>query len=161
MAFKFAARTILELGGELISSDAVAVYELIKNSIDARSMDGAEIDFVITISHSDYQQLLSRIEEFADIEEFCDEDLKVLKNEAIDIILPSALQSTRSKYVNMINAATDLDSFSNIFKEAYFETNWIEFRDSGCGMSFEDLDDAFLVIGTPSIDSVNKYSNLL
>ena len=37
MAFKVAARTILELGAELISSDAVALYELVKNSVDAES----------------------------------------------------------------------------------------------------------------------------
>lgn len=150
MAFKFAARTILELGGELISSDAVAVYELIKNSIDARSKDGVEIDFVITISHSSYMQLQSRIEEFANEEEFCSEDLELLKKDAKDIILLGAPQAPRLKYINLVSSANDLDSFRKRFKEAYFETNWIEFRDTGCGMSLKDLDEAFLVIGTPS-----------
>jgi hypothetical protein len=37
MAIEFKARVLLELGAELISSDAVAYYELIKNAIDARS----------------------------------------------------------------------------------------------------------------------------
>ena len=37
MSFKFAARTILELGKELISSDEVALHELIKNAVDAKS----------------------------------------------------------------------------------------------------------------------------
>ena len=37
MAFTISARTILELGKELISSDDVALYELIKNAIDAGS----------------------------------------------------------------------------------------------------------------------------
>ena len=37
MAFRVAARMILELGAELISSDAVALYELVKNSVDAGS----------------------------------------------------------------------------------------------------------------------------
>ena len=35
--FKVTARTVLELGSELISSDAIAFYELIKNGIDAKS----------------------------------------------------------------------------------------------------------------------------
>lgn len=35
MAFRIQARTILQLGAELISSDAVAFYELIKNAFDA------------------------------------------------------------------------------------------------------------------------------
>jgi hypothetical protein len=38
VAFKVAARTILELGAELISSDAVAIYELVKtlSTLDQR-----------------------------------------------------------------------------------------------------------------------------
>ena len=34
---KIAARMILELGAELISSDAIALYELVKNAVDAGS----------------------------------------------------------------------------------------------------------------------------
>lgn len=37
MPFKVSARTILLLGAELISSDAIAFYELIKNAFDAGS----------------------------------------------------------------------------------------------------------------------------
>jgi hypothetical protein len=33
--FRFAPRALLELGKELISTDEVAIYELIKNGIDA------------------------------------------------------------------------------------------------------------------------------
>ena len=45
MSFVIDARTILELGRELISSDEVAIYELIKNSLDA---DADNINFEIT-----------------------------------------------------------------------------------------------------------------
>lgn len=38
MPFKVTARTILQLGCELISSDGIAFYELIKNAFD----DGAK-----------------------------------------------------------------------------------------------------------------------
>jgi hypothetical protein len=34
MPFKVTARTILQLGGELISSDGIAFYELIENASD-------------------------------------------------------------------------------------------------------------------------------
>ncbi len=37
MPFKVTARTILQLGGELISSDGIAFYELIKNAFDVRT----------------------------------------------------------------------------------------------------------------------------
>ena len=150
MAFKFAARTILELGGELISSDAVAVFELIKNSIDARSEDGVEIDFVITVTHSDYAQMHSRLEEITKGGDFNNEGLVELKKEAMDIVLPGALPGPRSKYIDLLTGANDFDSFRNFLKTAYLETNWIEFRDTGCGMSLKDLNEAFLVIGTPS-----------
>jgi len=39
MSMHFKARVLLELGAELISSDAVAIYELVKNSLDAHSED--------------------------------------------------------------------------------------------------------------------------
>jgi hypothetical protein len=54
MTFRVAARTILELGSELISSDPIAVYELVKNAIDAKSKDGITIRLNITLQHSDY-----------------------------------------------------------------------------------------------------------
>src|SRR3954464_11005049 len=38
-AFQVSARTILQLGGELISSDGIAFYELIKNAVDAGSRE--------------------------------------------------------------------------------------------------------------------------
>ena len=34
--FKITARTVLELGSELISSDIIAFYELIKNGFEVR-----------------------------------------------------------------------------------------------------------------------------
>jgi hypothetical protein len=52
----------LELGAELISSDAVAIYELVKNAIDAGSPDGVTIEFGITLRHSDYIDALGRID---------------------------------------------------------------------------------------------------
>ncbi len=48
--FKVTARTILELGSELISSDIIAFYELIKNGFDAGSDRGVEISFNIVLN---------------------------------------------------------------------------------------------------------------
>ena len=42
MSFSFEARTLLELGKELISTDEVALYELIKNAVDAQSPTAAD-----------------------------------------------------------------------------------------------------------------------
>lgn len=51
--FKFAARTLLELGKELISSDEVALYELIKNGVDAGSQR-IEIEAAVVLTHTNY-----------------------------------------------------------------------------------------------------------
>ena len=45
MNFRVAARTLLQLGAELISSDEVAFFELVKNAFDAGS-PRADIDVV-------------------------------------------------------------------------------------------------------------------
>ncbi|TIT27692.1 MAG: hypothetical protein E5W78_18125, partial [Mesorhizobium sp.] len=63
MAFKILARTLLELGAELISSDGVALYELIKNSVDAGSRR-VRINVVSVVQRSQFDELL----EFADLE---------------------------------------------------------------------------------------------
>ncbi len=46
MSFRVAARTLLQLGAELISSDTIAFYELIKNGFDAGSK---RVELVFTI----------------------------------------------------------------------------------------------------------------
>lgn len=48
MPFRFSARTLLQLGRELISSDGIAFYELIKNAFDAGS-PRVDIDVDITL----------------------------------------------------------------------------------------------------------------
>ena len=66
--FKISARTVLELGAELISSDVIAFYELIKNAFDAGSPIGAEIRFEIALGRNDYLKLRHRaLEDTADI----------------------------------------------------------------------------------------------
>ncbi len=55
------ARTLLHLGAELISSDGIAFYELIKNSFDARSPK-AEIDVVVALPHDLYLEHVKAIE---------------------------------------------------------------------------------------------------
>ena len=61
MAFRVAARTIIELGAELISSDSIALYELIKNAYDARSTR-VHIDIRTVFRFSDLRDSEQRIE---------------------------------------------------------------------------------------------------
>ena len=56
--FKIKARTVLELGSELISSDIIAFFELIKNGFDAGTKNGVEIRFKIVLGLRAYRQLV-------------------------------------------------------------------------------------------------------
>ena len=58
-----------KLGAELISSDTIAFYELIKNAFDAGSRSGAEIRLEIAIRRNDYLKYRRRaIDGSADID---------------------------------------------------------------------------------------------
>ena len=66
MAFRVTARTLLQLGAELISSDAIAFYELIKNAFDAGS-ERVQLHVVIRIPYDDYQALSHKLSLAAEI----------------------------------------------------------------------------------------------
>jgi hypothetical protein len=58
--FTVSARTILELGSELISTDSIALYELIKNAYDAGSKR-AVVRVTNLFRHSSLRDQLDRI----------------------------------------------------------------------------------------------------
>ena len=60
MSFRVSARTIIQLGAELISSDAVALLELIKNAFDAGSQR-VTIEVVVRIPYPIVQDLKERM----------------------------------------------------------------------------------------------------
>jgi signal transduction histidine kinase len=158
VSFRVAARTVLELGAELISSDAVAIYELVKNAIDARSPDGVTIEFCVTLQHSDYVDALASAKDIAARRRGAnrarapvpDSELADLKTTTISRMLPTSVPAARQALEAAVGQAATLDDFVSALKVAYATNNWIEFRDSGRGMSKTDLLDAYLVIGTPS-----------
>ncbi len=145
MPFKVSARTILQLGAELISSDGVAFYELIKNAFDAGSRN-VEIDMLIRIEGFVAQDVA---EELRDLEEdvglksvdrklrFTALQKRLLKG--INEEAPGAVQLVRK-----INAARNPGELVEVAEEA----NVIEIRDSGSGMSLDDLNQIYLTIGT-------------
>ncbi|MCH2558398.1 MAG: ATP-binding protein [Alcanivorax sp.] len=146
--FKVTARTILELGSELISSDAIAFYELIKNGIDAGSKDGVTINFSIVLGRRDYQesksQILSAIEAGSEVSL----DLEDLKEEVADKLCTEAEQLW-SVAKEIVDKA---DSYKGLLEalERIDGLNSITISDTGSGMSLDELDSVFLVIGTSS-----------
>lgn len=146
--FKVTARTVLELGSELISSDAIAFYELIKNGIDAGSESGVTINFDIVMGQRDYQESKSQVFHSIDGGDDISLDLNDLKkwikgklNTEANELWENAnhLIESASSYQALLDALEEIDSL-----------NSITISDTGSGMSLEELDTVFLVIGTSS-----------
>lgn len=141
--FKVCARTVLELGSELISSDVIAFYELIKNAFDAESPTGAEIRFEIVLRRNDYLKIRRRAIEGR-------VDLSRLKSELVQMLDPSAPQDSLERFHKEIGVVQDLEAFVETLDLLHNSENRIIVSDQGTGMSHQDLIDNYLVIGTAS-----------
>jgi signal transduction histidine kinase len=160
--FTVAARTILELGAELISSDAIALYELIKNAYDAGSKR-AVVQVANVFRHSSLRNQLARIdaarEALARPEDDEDEEAEPVKEsdlvsrltaEMVSLIDETAPEEGQREFCDMIEAAETLDDLRERLVKAYDAANLLEIIDSGEGMSAAQLRDVFLTIGTRS-----------
>jgi signal transduction histidine kinase len=151
MAFEFKARVLLELGAELISSDAVAIYELVKNAVDAGSAS-VRIEVRIGMQHSDYVQLVELLQEYQSQEKRTGESdfaATAFNDAVLDALDPKAMQWSRDafskSYGNPKTAAAALVAL----KKAYVAGSRISVRDSGQGMSQSELVTNYLTVGTP------------
>ena len=141
MGFRFAARTVIELGKELISSDEVAIYELIKNAVDAGSQQ-VEIAVNVCLKNTDYRQAVARIR---DGQQNCADVLAFLAGSRAE---PNRQDSLAM--IDRLERAHSKDAFLTALKSLYEELNYIEIRDTGHGMAVTELSDIFLRIGTNS-----------
>ncbi|MDQ1102871.1 sensor histidine kinase [Nocardioides zeae] len=144
--FKVSARTVLELGAELISSDIIAFYELIKNGFDANSQAGVDIEFDVVLTQNDYVRASRKIREAVDE----DVSLEQLISSIEERFLVGASDHARHTYLSELRAATTLDELLVAMERAQEKANSITVSDRGHGMSRDDLVNNFLVIGTPS-----------
>lgn len=141
--FRVSARTVLELGSELISSDAIAFYELIKNSFDAGSQSGAEIRFEIVLNRNNYLRLRQRIVDGS-------LDLNRAQSEIMSALDWSASKESTKYFKAAICEARDLNELLHNLDTGYSTKNKIIVSDEGAGMSTQDLLENYLVIGTAS-----------
>ncbi len=142
MSFRVAARTILQLGSELISSDTIAFYELIKNGFDAGSKR-VEIEFLIRVPGDlwdDCDAALSEIERRSSSNDPL--TLEAIKRKLIEGVDRSAPKA--DGFVEEMQVASSFADLRSSFQRA----NTITVRDWGAGMSMAILADAFLTIGT-------------
>lgn len=139
--FKVSARTILELGSELISSDIIAFYELIKNSFDAQTKNGVKIDFDITLQRNEFKKIDGLIQKG-----------EISLESAIELITTSLDKKSiyHKEYLDFISNSSTLNDLHNNFKLAQNKFNKITISDTGVGMSPTQLNENFLVIGTSS-----------
>lgn len=141
--FKVCARTVLELGAELISSDVIAFYELIKNAFDAGSPNGAEIHFEVVLRRNDYLKFRHRASDKT-------ANVGQIKTDIDGALDASAPQHSIERFRAAISEAEDLESLVDALDAAYATENRIIVSDTGSGMSKQDLIDNYLVIGTAS-----------
>ncbi len=160
MSFRVSARTILHLGRDLISSDFVAVYELMKNGLDAirdrqasdirdrfksrrKEPDRVELDVLVRIPHNIVVSIKEKLEELQEQENTAKEkNIEALGAEIIKVIDPQAPKA--SKLCEEIRRA---DSCSKLLR-VLTDSNTLTVRDWGKGMSFTDLNKVYLLIGT-------------
>lgn len=142
MTFKVAARTILQLGSELISSDSIAFYELIKNGFDAGSKR-VTIEFLIRIPSDAWDNCHAAFTSWersgSSSEPTALQSIRETLFESVDRSAPHA-----ENLVDEIELASTFHDLRTVFQNA----NTIVVRDSGSGMSQAILADAFLTIGT-------------
>jgi signal transduction histidine kinase len=148
MKFKVTARTILHLGSDLISSDGVAFYELIKNALDARSPE-VRVDVVCRLPFAIYDKLLRELGERREPNERGIvaptpgsrnwRHLRDLAVEAVDVEAPEA-----EDLVSELRAARTKREFVQALRGA----NRIDIDDDGDGMNIRTLESVYLTIGT-------------
>ena len=139
MSFRVTARTVLQLGAELISSDSVAFYELIKNAFDAGSQR-VFIDVCVRMDHGAYLSHSNALrngvaEPTSSVEAYRRSIL-----DDIDTAAPGA-----DDFIKRIERAQTFPALSRRLEEA----NFVQIRDRGHGMSAQDLEEIYLTIGTP------------
>lgn len=150
--FRVNARTVLELGSELISSDIIAFYELVKNAFDAGSKSGADVHFRIAMRRNDYLHIrdrtLSLLQEKASKAERSDQLSSVIAR-AVRKLDPTA-GGASVKFKEAIEQSRDLETFLKRLDSCYDKYNVIEIIDTGSGMSMSELTTHFLTLGTPA-----------
>jgi signal transduction histidine kinase len=140
--FKVSARTVLELGSELISSDIIALYELIKNGFDARTTSGVEIHFNVVLRRNAYLSLKNlALAQGASVESVMKEARKALEAKSSPDLFASAQA--------ILDAPHSLKELGSALDQTY-ALNTILVSDTGAGMSAGELNRNFLVLGTPS-----------
>lgn len=167
-SFRINARMILELGAELISSDGVALYELIKNSVDAGA-PRVKISVNVCLKHSKFLELADAIDralirlitppgDGAPPPAPESEMLAVLKREIAGAMAHDATDVQKAELNRFMATAANLGQLRIAFERFYDRHNTIIVEDLGEGMTLQDLKEIYLTIGTRSRRAANTQA---
>lgn len=153
MNFRVSARVISQLGAELISSDEVAIFELVKNGFDAGSRS-VDVSIWFRASVAILNQLQQPLIEEAKQHGFASECPVSVRNCVLQRI-KEIPEMAKSHFCIMspedIQRLTDVVSESRDLRSAIRaigKVNSIEILDCGTGMSGNDVQQYYLTIGT-------------
>ncbi len=126
MPIEFKARVLLELGAELISSDAVAIYELVKNSVDAGSPK-VTLSFEIAMQHSSYRALNDYLRSLKPTQYDC----TVFVGRVESALDPDAPAKIKREFLSTVGRPGSIAAAQANLDKAYFEGSSIKFVDWG------------------------------
>lgn len=156
MGFKVTARTLLHLGAELISSDSVALFELVKNAFDARSTSvSIDVNVILPNWPGQFPVLINSIKEAQELLSSSDEkdcqSAQEIFDEAVEELRSAVLADYDSTAIGAIGFADAVrTSSAPHLIDLVGSANTIVIKDTGVGMSLDDLNDVYLQIGTRS-----------
>lgn len=137
--FRIAARALRQLGAELITSDEIALNELIKNALDAKSEKvSIKICNPLKKSRSNFVVDIGKLSKNGLLEKVKNNFLDGYDSEGIIEALEKKLESCKPA------------QFPNLINDLYDEVCSISIEDNGMGMDADKLQNSFLVIGTPT-----------
>jgi signal transduction histidine kinase len=140
--FRVKARTLVHLGAELITTDTIALNELIKNAFDARSEE-VRISFDIPFNPMYARQLAEQVSAGALTRQRAVEGLKAALAEEL------SKEDEDNLRAQLDGLPEDEKAFSCSLRELADKVCTISIEDWGDGMSRSELWSVFLVIGTP------------
>lgn len=142
MVMRVKARVLLELGSELISSDQIALYELIKNSLDAGA-DRVDIKVMVLLERSKYLRLQ---EEVKTSPRMPAGELRDILEQYIE---PTAPEEVRKALLEKVLSVQPAERAATLLA-AYIGGSSIQVNDDGSGMGHSELETIYLTLGTPN-----------